>query len=127
MTDYLAVAEQDKTVEKKAATLDEVTTRKRCQRCAKTKPLSEYGHHAKTKDGYRKMCKVCVSERMAEGAQKRATNKKKLKRVNAQPKHNPGQNNSIPLEQAILIKALNSSKPKAYIEVALDLMRRTEK
>jgi hypothetical protein len=40
--------------------------RKSCIKCKVTKPLSEYYHHPKAKDGHFGTCKRCHIERVAE-------------------------------------------------------------
>ena len=39
---------------------------KLCNHCKRNLPLSEFGKHAKTKDGYQPLCKECKSKQMAK-------------------------------------------------------------
>lgn len=51
--------------EKKMETQDTITT-KVCRTCGRELPVSEFGHHHLTKDGYNPDCRECRSKRMKD-------------------------------------------------------------
>ena len=39
---------------------------KKCKKCGKIKPLTEFYKHPKTKDGFRGACKICINKQVKE-------------------------------------------------------------
>lgn len=52
---------------------------KRCYKCGRTLPVTEFHKNRSTKDGLQNMCKDCIKERDAERASKAAEKMKTLR------------------------------------------------
>ena len=61
-----------------------MTGAKACSRCGEIKPLTEYGNHAKSKDGLQQQCKPCrAASRAISDAAYRERNRERLREYHA--------------------------------------------
>lgn len=65
-----------------------------CKRCGREHPVSEFGRHSKTKDGYQPVCKECRSKEM-KGVPRPVRKGKSEKPINPEPIKKKGQDDKI--------------------------------
>lgn len=80
-TSYLQTA-PDCWTEPGAGAANEVQT-KVCKHCGRELPVTNFGRHSKTKDGYQPLCRECMSEQRKKMGEKSKKDKKRQPRTTA--------------------------------------------